>query len=75
VVGDPTDVTMHVLGTNFTAETKILFNNLEEPIVFISETDITTIVKPSLFVVPAVCPVSVVGATESVPFEFTEPVP
>jgi hypothetical protein len=43
--------------------------------VFISETDITTIVKPSLFVVPAVCPVSVVGAAESVPFEFTEPVP
>ena len=56
------DVTLHVQGTGFTPETVILFNGLEEPTVFVSATDVTTLVKPSLFLVPADCPVSVVGA-------------
>lgn len=71
VAGDATDITLHVLGTGFTPTTKILFNGNEEPIVFLNSTDITTIVKPSIFVVPAVCPVSVVGAEASFDFTFT----
>jgi hypothetical protein len=71
VCGGP-DVTLHVQGTGFTPATVILFNNLEEPTVFVSATDVTTLVKPSLFLVPADCPVSVVGAGGSaVTFSFT----
>ena len=70
VCGGP-DVTLHVQGTGFTPATVILFNNLEEPTVFLSATDVTTVVKPSLFVVPADCPVSVVGAGSAVTFSFT----
>jgi hypothetical protein len=70
VCGGP-DVTLHVQGTGFTPETVILFNGLAEPTVFLSATDVTTVVKPSLFLVPADCPVSVVGAGSSVTFSFT----
>ena len=65
------DLTLHVQGTGFTPATVIVFNGLEEPTVYVSATEVTTGVKPSLFVVPATCPVSVVGAASSVPFEFT----
>jgi hypothetical protein len=71
VAGDATDVTLTVQGTGFTPATVIVFNGLEEPTTYVSATAVTTGVKPSLFVVPAVCPVSVVGAAASVPFEFT----
>jgi hypothetical protein len=71
VCGGP-DVTLHVQGTGFTPATVILFNGLEEPTVFVSATDVTTVVKPSLFLVPADCPVSVVGAGSApVTFSFT----
>jgi hypothetical protein len=74
--GDATDITMHVHGTGFTEESVITFNGLDEPTVFVSETEVTTIVKPSLFTVPAVCPVTVKnGALESdaLEFEFLDP--
>jgi hypothetical protein len=74
--GDAVDVTMRVTGTGFTEESVITFNGLDEPTVFVSETEVTTIVKPSLFTVPAVCPVTVKnGALESdaLEFEFLDP--
>ena len=74
--GDATDITMRVIGTGFTEESVITFNGLDEPTVFVSDTEVTTVVKPSLFTVPAVCPVTVkTGALESdaLEFEFLDP--
>lgn len=71
VVGDP-DFVLSVYGTGFTDASVILFNNGEEPTTFVSEGEVTTIVKPSTASGPVVVPVSVVGAAESVSFEFTE---
>ena len=73
--GSAEDITMHVHGSGFTDKSVITFNGLDEPTVFVSESEVTTIVKPSLFTVPAVCPVTVKnGAYESeeVEFEFLE---
>lgn len=72
--GDPTDVTMVVTGTGFTEASVIIFNGFDEPTTLISDTQCSTIVKPSLFVVPAVCPVQVRdagGTSNSVDFTFT----
>jgi hypothetical protein len=77
VAGDAADITMRAIGTGFTADSIITFNGLNEPTTFVSETEVTTGVKPSLFVVPAVCPVEVhTGSVVSGPldFTFTEPV-
>jgi hypothetical protein len=56
---DPTDITMTVNGTGFVDGSTIYFNDLEEPTTFISETAVSTGVKPSLFEVPDTCPVDV----------------
>jgi hypothetical protein len=74
--GSAEDITMHVHGTGFTDKSVITFNGLDEPTVFVSENEVTTIVKPSLFTVPAVCPVTVKNGgyeSEEVEFEFLEP--
>jgi hypothetical protein len=74
--GDATDIVMHVYGSGFTPESKIFFNGLEEPTVFVDETEVTTGVKPSLFVVPAVCPVTVRNGdleSDALEFEFLDP--
>ena len=74
--GSAEDITMHVHGTGFTDKSVITFNGLDEPTVFLSENEVTTIVKPSLFTVPAVCPVTVKNGgyeSEEVEFEFLEP--
>ena len=74
--GDATDITMRVTGTGFTEDSVITFNGIDEPTVFVSETEVTTVVKPSLFTVPAICPVTVKnGALESdaLEFEFLDP--
>jgi len=71
------DIEMTVSGQNFTATSVITFNGLDEPTDFFSSTSLGTGVKPSLFVVPAVCPVAVrdaAGTSNSVDFEFTAPV-
>jgi hypothetical protein len=68
-VGGP-DVTLHVYGTGFTAETVILFNLGEEPTTYLDSTEVTTLVKPSTASGPATVPVSVVGAAATVPFSF-----
>lgn len=73
--GDP-DFTLSCIGTGFTSSTVIKFGGHDEPTTLVSDTEVTTGVKPSLFV-PAVVPVLVhVGELESDPvnFTFTEPV-
>jgi len=70
------DFEMTVSGSGFTADSIITFNGLDEPTDFFSSTSLGTGVKPSLFVVPAVCPVAVRGpggTSNSVDFEFTAP--
>jgi len=77
VAGDATDITMSAIGTGFTADSIIMFNGLPEPTTFVSDTEVTTGVKPSLFVVPAVCPVEVHTVSQiagPLDFSFTDPV-
>lgn len=45
-VGDP-DLTLYVIGENFTAESKILFDGGEEPTTFVSAAQLSTVVEPS----------------------------
>jgi hypothetical protein len=74
--GDATDIVMHVHGTGFTEQSVIYFNGLQEPTTFVSETEVTTGVKPSLFTVPAVCPVTVRNGeheSDALEFEFLDP--
>jgi hypothetical protein len=74
--GDATDIVMHVHGTGFTEQSVIYFNGLAEPTTFVSETEVTTGVKPSLFTVAAVCPVTVRNGeheSDALEFEFLDP--
>jgi hypothetical protein len=74
--GDVADIVMHVHGTGFTEQSVIYFNGLQEPTTFVSETEVTTGVKPSLFTVPAVCPVTVRNGSyesDALEFEFLDP--
>jgi len=74
--GDADDIVMHVHGSGFTEQSVIYFNGLQEPTTFVSETEVTTGVKPSLFVVPAVCPVTVRNGeheSDALEFEFLDP--
>lgn len=74
VAGDPTDIVMSVIGTGFGAGSIIVFNGWDEPTTFVSPTEVTTGVKPSLFVVPADCPVAVRNGSamsNEVIFSFT----
>jgi hypothetical protein len=64
------DFTLHVLGIGFTEETIILFNHGEEPTTFVSATEVTTIVKPSLVGAPVAVPVSVVDGLGEIQFTF-----
>jgi hypothetical protein len=75
VAGDAADITLSCIGTGFTADTIIMFNGLPEPTTLVSDTEVTTGVKPSLFVVPAVCPVELhtnMNVTASLDFTFEE---
>jgi len=72
VAGAPDDIVMSAIGTGFTSASIIVFNGFSEPTTFVSDTEVTTGVKPSIFVVPAVCPVEVhTGTTVSGPVDFT----
>jgi hypothetical protein len=74
VSGDAADIVMSCVGTGFTPESIIVFNGFAEPTTFVSDTEVTTGVKPSLFVVPAVCPVAVHTGTQvtaAIDFTFT----
>jgi len=75
VAGSTADIVMKAIGTGFTPSSIIVFNGYAEPTTFVSETELTTGVKPSLFVVPAVCPVSIHTnslVTEPIDFTFTD---
>ena len=50
---------MVVEGENFNPSTVIIFNGHEEPTTLIDWSHVSTGVKPSIFVVPAECPVCV----------------
>lgn len=58
VIGDP-DVTLSVTGTGFVDGAVIVFNGGDETTTFVSETEVTTTVRPSTAVVAAAVPVSV----------------
>ena len=66
------DVTMVCTGTDFTAESVIIFAGQPEPIVFVSDTEISTVVKPSLGWGAVTVQVTVKNGTlESEPQDFT----
>ena len=74
VSGDP-DLTLSCTGTGFTGRTVIKFGDHDEPTTLVSDTEVTTGVKPSLFA-PAVVPVLVHNgpiSTDPLDFTFTEP--
>jgi hypothetical protein len=73
--GDP-DLQLIVDGTGFNNASIITFNGHDEPTALLSDTQVRTNVKPSLFVVAATCPVGVrTGGmrSETIDFTFTEP--
>jgi hypothetical protein len=78
VCGDANDIRMYVVGTGFTKDSVIVFNGFDEPTTLHDATRVSTGVKPSLFVVPAVCPVAVrnpgYAMTGTLDFTFTEAV-
>ena len=74
VSGDP-DFTLSCTGTDFNGKCVIIFGTEDEPTTLVSDTEVTTGVKPSLFA-PAVVPVKIKMGnffTNSVDFTFTEP--
>lgn len=76
-VSGSADLVMSCIGTGFTKETVIKFGDYDEPTTFVSATEVTTGVKPSLFA-PAAVPVLVHTATETsepINFTFTAPEP
>jgi hypothetical protein len=76
IAGDPTDIKLIVHGTGFNKSSVIVFNGYDEPTTFIDSTRLSTGVKPSLFVVPASCPVGVRNAGyalgNTMNFDFVE---
>lgn len=71
------DVTMSVNGSGFTAGSVIVFNGFDEETVFVSASEVTTVVKPSLFSEAIPLPVQVRntgGMSNSLDFTFTEAV-
>jgi IPT/TIG domain len=75
VAGASEEIVLHCTGTGFTRGTLIKFGSYDEPTDFVSDTEVTTVVKPALFV-PDSVPVAVhTGSLVSSPvnFTFTEP--
>jgi hypothetical protein len=76
VSGDP-DFVLSCAGTGFRSSSVIIFGNEDELTTFVSDTEVTTGVKPSLFA-PAVVSVKIrtpgLPDTDSIDFTFTEPV-
>jgi hypothetical protein len=72
ISGDP-DFVLSCIGTDFTPSSVIYFGVEDEPTTFVSDTEVTTIVKPSLFV-PDTVPVKIqtgTVVTDPVDFVFT----
>jgi hypothetical protein len=71
VLGDP-DLTLRCIGTNFTDTSLIHFSDHDEPTTFVSDTELTTGVKPSLGWGAVAVPVTVrQGSFETGPLDFT----
>jgi hypothetical protein len=73
---DSADVTMTCIGEGFTPASVIVFAGQQEPIVFVSDTEISTVVKPSLGWGAVAVDVSVKNGTmesDTLEFTFTEP--
>jgi hypothetical protein len=74
--GDP-DFVLSCVGTGFRSNSMIIFGNEDEVTTFVSDTEVTTGVKPSLFA-PAIVPVKIrtpgLPDTDPVDFTFTDPV-
>ena len=71
VLGDP-DLTLHCIGTNFTETSVINFADHDEPTTFVSDTEVTTGVKPSLGWGAVSVPVTIKqGSFETAPLDFT----
>jgi hypothetical protein len=70
VSGDP-DFVLSCAGTNFRSNSVIFFGSEDEPTTFVSDTEITTGVKPSLFA-PATVPVLIrtLGLPDTDPVDF-----
>lgn len=72
------DVVLRAIGSGFDDATVIVFNGGEEPTEFVSDSEVTTIVKPSTASGPWTVPVlvrNVDGDSDPIDFAFTEPVP
>lgn len=66
------DLRLYIHGSNFTTESVIVFNDVEEPTTMDSSNILSTGVRPSLFTEPAEVEVKVkTGAEESNVFLFT----
>lgn len=66
------DVTMSARGSDFTEETRIVFAGNQENTVFVSDTEVTTIIKPSLGWGVVSVPVYVrTGEQQSDPLDFS----
>jgi hypothetical protein len=71
VLGDP-DLTLRCIGTNFTETSVIHFSDHDEPTTFVSDTEVTTGVKPSLGWGAVSLPVTIKqGSYETEPLNFT----
>jgi hypothetical protein len=57
-IGDP-PVVMTVNGSGFTSQSIIVFNGGDEPTTFVSDTELSTVIKPSLASAPGTVPVTV----------------
>jgi hypothetical protein len=65
------DIDLVITGTGFTPSSVIVFGANDEPTTMISDTEVSTGVRPSLFA-PAVVPVTVRnGPARSAPLDFT----
>jgi len=74
-IGDA-DLTLTCTGEGFTADSVITFNGGDEPTTYVSDTTLTTIVKPSTAGIAGEFPVTVknaAGESEPLMFEFVEP--
>jgi hypothetical protein len=71
VLGDP-DLVLHCIGTNFTETSVIHFSDHDEPTTFVSDTEVTTGVKPTLGWGAVSLPVTIrQGSFETGPLDFT----
>lgn len=81
-IGGP-DLDLHVYGNGFVfGSTHILFNETEQPTLYVSDTEATTTIKPSTATVPGSFPIAVaidgLGRSNAVGFDYvpgTGPVP